>query len=108
MSALAPAAWRSRLARSFRWHGAAFIAVNLVLTAANAAAGPPWWALWPLIATTLLLALHYFLRKAFTVDERWAEERATELNLKSYDRSHIEDIKSRRIDARPDHDPKRS
>ena len=100
MSALAPAAWRSRLARSFRWHGAAFVAVNLVLTAANAVSGPPWWALWPLLATGLLLAAHYFCRKALTVDERWAEERALELNLKSYDRSHIEDIKSRQADSR--------
>ena len=30
-----------------------------------------------------------------TVDEHWAEERVEELNLKSYDRSHIEELKSR-------------
>jgi hypothetical protein len=33
--------------------------------------------------------------KAVTVDDRWAEERVEELNLKSYDRSHIEDLKAR-------------
>ena len=39
--------------------------------------------------------LHYMLAKASTVDERWAEERARELTIKSYDRSHIESIRER-------------
>ena len=90
-----PAARRDRLVRGFRWHASSFIALNLGLTAVNIATGPPWWALWPLLATGLALGLHYILFKAFTVDERWAEERAHELNLKSYDRSHIESIRDR-------------
>jgi hypothetical protein len=99
MTSSALAAWRGRLARGFRWHALGFAGVNLILTAANVVAGPPWWALWPLVATAFLLAVHYFLCQALAADERWAEERALELNLKSYDRSHIEDIKSRHADA---------
>lgn len=91
-----PAAWRDRLVRGFRWHAWSFLALNLGLTATNITTGRPWWALWPLLATGLALGVHYMLSKAFTVDERWADERARELTLKSYDRSHIENIRDRR------------
>ena len=41
--------------------------------------------------------------RPIAVDERWVEERTEELNLKSYDRSHIEDLKSRYgADSTPD------
>jgi hypothetical protein len=90
-----PAAWRDRLVRCFRWHAWCFLAFNLGLTAINVATGRPWWAVWPLLVTGLAVGLHYILFKAFTVDERWAEERAHELALKSYDRSHIESIRDR-------------
>lgn len=72
-----------------------FLALNVALSLANALVGRPWWAFWPLIATTFLLGIHYLLYKALSVDEQWAEERVEELNLKSYDRSHIEGLKSR-------------
>jgi hypothetical protein len=95
-----PAALRDRLGgdrlvRSFRRHAWGFLALNLGLTAVNITTGRPWWALWPLLATGLALGVHYILFKAFTVDERWADERASELNRKSYDRSHIESIRER-------------
>jgi hypothetical protein len=81
--------------RAFRWHMLAFVAFNTGLNLTNALTGRPWWAFWPLIATAFLLGIHYLLYKAVTVDEQWAEERVEELNLKSYDRSHIEGLKSR-------------
>jgi len=62
---------------------------------ANVVTGRPWWAFWSLIATAFLLGLHYLLYKGLSVDEQWADERVEELNLKSYDRGHIEDLKSR-------------
>jgi hypothetical protein len=89
------AAWRDRLVQGFRWHAWGFVALNLGLTAINIATGRPWWALWPLLATGVALGVHYMAAKAFTVDERWVEERIRELNLKSYDRSHIESIRER-------------
>jgi hypothetical protein len=84
-----------RLVRAFAWHARAFLAANAALTAANLWTGGRWWAFWPLIATGALLAVHYLFYKAAAVDERWVEERIEELNLKSYDRSHIEDLKAR-------------
>ena len=83
------------LVRGFAWHLRAFVAANALLSAANAWTGRPWWAFWPLVATGFLLAVHYLLYKAAVVDERWADARVEELNLKSYDRSHIEDLKAR-------------
>jgi hypothetical protein len=79
----------------FRWHAAGFVALNAILTAANIALGKTWWAFWPLLVTAFLLGVHYLLYKALSVDDAWAEERVEELNLKSYDRSHIEGLKSR-------------
>ena len=86
--------------RGFRWHAWCFLALNLALTAVNVATGRPWWALWPLLATGLVLGVHYMLSKAFTVDERWADERAG-TSLKSYDRSHIESIRDRQQQSDP-------
>jgi hypothetical protein len=81
--------------RAFRWHLGLFLLLNTALTLANVATGMPWWAFWPLLVTGLLIGFHYLVYKAVTVDETWAEERVEELNLKSYDRSHIEELKSR-------------
>ena len=82
-----------------RWHLLAFLALNGVLTAANIATGPSWWAFWPLAVTGFLLGLHYIVYKSATVDAQWAAERVAELNLKSYDRSHIEELKARYADG---------
>lgn len=95
------AAIRPWVVRGFRWHAAVFLMLNGVLTVFNVATGSPWWAFWPLAATALLLGLHYIVYKSLTANEAWAAERVEELNLKSYDRSHIEDLKSRYPD-RPD------
>jgi hypothetical protein len=84
-----------RLTRAYRWHALAFLALNGSLGLINALLGGYWWSFWPLFITGLALAVHYCLYKAVAVDEGWVEERTQELNLKSYDRSHIEDLKSR-------------
>jgi hypothetical protein len=89
------AAARRLLLRGFRWHAGAMLALNVLLTGLNILIGGSWWAFWPLFFTGALLAVHYFFYKATAADERWVTERVEELNLKSYDRSHIEDLKSR-------------
>lgn len=94
MPAAGPSA-RHWLTRTLRWHALAMIAVNLLLTGINIFTGGTWWAFWPLLVTGALLAIHYFSYKAAVANERWVAERVEELNLKSYDRSHIEDLKSR-------------
>lgn len=83
------------IVRAFRWHVVLFLVLNASLTLVNLNFGTIWWAFWPLLATGILLAFHYLGYKSLTVDKTWAEERTQELNLKSYDRSHIEDLKSR-------------
>ena len=76
-----PADWRDRLVRGFRWHAWCFLAFNLGLTAINVAIGRPWWAVWPLLVTGLVVGLHYILFKAFTIDERWVtQDDAASLN----------------------------
>lgn len=84
-----------RLGRMLRWHLTTFLALNLVLSIINIATGRPWWAVWPLVATGFVLALHYLAYRATAADEQWVAARVSELNLKSYDRSHIENIKER-------------
>jgi hypothetical protein len=88
---------RSQLydSHKFRWHACGFLAINVALNLANVVTGRPWWAFWPLVATSLALGLHYLVYKTAAVDERWVDERVEELNLKSYDRSHIENLKAR-------------
>lgn len=39
-----------------------------------------------------MLAVHYLIHKAMTVDEAWVEERAADLHSKSYDAGHIDQI----------------
>lgn len=80
---------------AFRWHAIGFIVLNAGVSLANIGFGRSWPAFWLLLATGFLLGLHYLFYKVATVDEQWAEERIEELNLKSYDRSHIEDLKAR-------------
>jgi hypothetical protein len=43
----------------------------------------------------VLFAAHYFFYKARSVDERWVEERTSDLRSKSYDASHIDTIAGR-------------
>ncbi|HEX5091340.1 MAG TPA: 2TM domain-containing protein [Burkholderiales bacterium] len=78
---------------SFRSHLIAYLIVNGVLTAVNVVMGRPWWAFWPLILWGLALMLHFLVHRARTVDESWVEERTQDLRSKSYDASHIDDIR---------------
>lgn len=83
-----------------RWyslHRIAFVALNGTLTLINIATGPPWWALWPLLVTGLLFCTHWFVVLSIKADERWADQRAADLQERSYDQSHIEDIIDRRV-----------
>ncbi|MDX1375206.1 MAG: 2TM domain-containing protein [Burkholderiales bacterium] len=95
--------------RNFRRHFAAYIVVNLALTAANVVMGAPWWAFWPLALWSLPLLVHYLFYKTSTIDDAWVDERVEDLRSKSYDLSHIDDIKrkpagagpQRKLDERP-------
>jgi len=81
--------------RRFRRHFAAYLVVNLALTAANIVGGAPWWAFWPLAVWSLPLLVHYLFYKTSTIDDAWVDERIEDLRAKSYDLSHIKDIQSK-------------
>ena len=89
-------------ARAFRWHLLAYLLVNIGLTAVNAYLGAPWWAVWPLVLWGLLVMLHFLIYRATSVDDAWVEERALDLRSKSYDVSHIDDIRERPAPSRRD------
>ncbi len=59
---------------------------------ANWFTGAPWWSFWPLAGWGVVLAVHYLVHKARTVDENWVEERTADLHSKSYDAGHIDQI----------------
>jgi hypothetical protein len=79
--------------RTFRRHLRVFVIGALALVGLDWADGGSWWSFWPLAAWTLALVVHYFVHKARTVDEAWADERVEDLRSKSYDASHIDTIK---------------
>lgn len=96
-----------RLVRLFPLHVRLFLALNIALSIVNAVMGRPWWAFWPLLVTGLALAAHYLVYKTAVVDDAWAEERTEDINLKSYDRGHIENLKSRFEEGEIPPDPPR-
>jgi len=78
--------------RWYRRHLAAYLVVNIGLTAANIVGGAPWWAFWPFAIWSMVLLVHYLIYKTSTVDDAWVNERIDDLRSKSYDLSHIDDI----------------
>jgi hypothetical protein len=81
--------------RLFRWHLLAYCGVMGTLTVVNFVIGGGWWTFWPLCAWGLVLSLHYFYYKSVTIDEAWVQERTDDMRMRSYDVSHIYDIKGR-------------
>ncbi len=98
----APAQAVASARRWFRRHFAAFLVVNVGLTAANVVTGAPWWAFWPLAIWGMALLVHYLVYKTSTVDDAWVDARVADLRSKSYDLSHIDDIKRQPSGAGPE------
>jgi len=86
----------------FRRHLAAYLVVNIGLTAINIADGAPWWAFWPFAIWSMVLMVHYLVYKTATVDDAWVDERVEDLRSKSYDLSHIDDIARKPGGAAPE------
>jgi hypothetical protein len=79
---------------SFRLHFLIFFATGLLVLAL--AVAMDWRRMyWVPLIWGIPLLLHYLVYKTRTVDERWVEERTEDLHLKSYDRDHIDTIRSR-------------
>ena len=88
------------LTANLRRHGLAYLFVNGALISINILTGPPSWSFWPFIGWCVLLTCHYFYVRSINVDPDWADQRAGDLRLRSYDVSHILEIDDR-------HDKKR-
>jgi hypothetical protein len=86
---------RTAAALAFRIHAVAFAAGVIVLAAVDFLTSRSGWSLWPIALWAAAFTAHYFYRKARSVDEHWAEERAADLHSKSYDASHIDSIAER-------------
>ncbi len=84
--------------RALRWHMLAYAAVGGILLVIRLY-DVEWWFFWPLFVWGLALALHYFYVKSVDVDEQWVSERTGDVRFRSYDLSHIDDIKER-VDER--------
>lgn len=78
---------------AFKRHLLAYVLVNAVLTGVNVATGVPWWAFWPLVIWGLAVMIHFLVHRAATVDDAWVEERTEDLRSKSYDLSHMDNIR---------------
>ena len=82
----------------FRPHFLTFAAASVAIIAL--AAATDWrWLYRVLAGWGVLLLVHYLVHKTFKVDQRWVDNRTEELRLTSYDRSHIESIRSEPIEA---------
>ena len=53
------------------------------------------WFFWPAIVWGAFVAFHYMYVKSISIDNRWADHRASEVVVKAYDLGHIEDIQKR-------------
>jgi hypothetical protein len=84
-----------RLARLFPRHLAVSSTIGSLLLITNLVVPGGWWTFWPMLVLAGLIGLHFLIFKAVTVDDAWAAERAEALNIKSYDRGHIDTIADR-------------
>jgi hypothetical protein len=85
----------AKVVAAFPLHRRAFVCTNMLLTALNIVIGGGWWAFWPLVIWGVPFAVHYLWFKTAVIDQSWVDERTLELNMQSYDRSHIEAIAGR-------------
>lgn len=82
-------------ARLFSRHRLTFVLVIGSLTGINVYTGAPWWAFWPTVIWGLALMVHFLVFRASTVEDAWVDERVGDLQTKSYDFSHIDDIREK-------------
>lgn len=76
----------------WRPHLYAYLALNGGLALINWLVSDYWWSFWPMFATTILLACHFFLVKSLDPDHSWIEERGMWVKAKSYDIDHMRAI----------------
>ena len=86
--------------RSFILHRSISIALLLILALINWIVSGTGWFFWIAITWVMILVIHFCIVRSIDVDEDWADERARDLRLKSYDYRHIDAIRSSYIKPR--------
>lgn len=86
--------------RYLRLHARAYAFGAGVIFLVDLVTPGPWWFFWPVVVWGALVLLHYLYVKTISIDNRWADRRASEVVDKAYDLGHIEDIR-KRYDGKP-------
>ncbi len=77
-----------------RRHCMAMAAGCLLMIAANAMTGAPWWAIWPVAIWIVVLLIHLMIYRSLNADERWVDRRIRKIRARSYDFGHIGQIEN--------------
>ena len=75
--------------RALRHHLVAYGCASLAFFVADSFMAGAQWFHWPVMAWGAVVGVHVLYRKCVNVDEDWAERRAIDVRLKSYDLGHI-------------------
>lgn len=90
----------SRLMQYFILHRNIAIVSLLLLFFADWIVDGSGWFFWLALSWIMALVIHFCIVKSIMVDEDWADERARDLRIKSYDYKHIHAIRDRYIKPR--------
>ena len=85
----------------FKIHCVTFVCVIALLFLIDWWLASEGWLFWVCCGWSVVLAIHFFIVKSMHVDEDWADDRALELRINSYDLKHIHAVRSRYIKKRP-------
>jgi len=88
--------------RFLKLHLWLFSSAVAVLVVGNLVAGTDTWLVWPALIWGFVVVLHALYAKSVRVDSRWAEQRARDVAETACDAGHIEDIRKRYRDPKPD------
>ncbi len=83
--------------QALHWHGLAVIGGLLLMLCSHWWWYSAYWFYWLGLAGCMSWVFHYCVVKSVYVDEDWADERARDLRLKSYDLGHIGKIRGHYI-----------
>ncbi|NIP25088.1 MAG: hypothetical protein GWN81_11250, partial [Phycisphaerae bacterium] len=86
--------------RSFILHRNLCIVILVLLFIINAMIDGSGWFFWLALTWVMLIVIHFCIVKSIDVDEDWADERARDLRIKSYDYKHIAAIRNSYIKLR--------
>lgn len=92
MSVSEPSTQINRRNRQLRLHFVCFASVVIALAVIDIGFSEARWFHWPAMAWAVVFSIHFLYCKSHSVDDEWAEERASRLRINSYDLGHIREI----------------